>query len=240
MILCASYTQEQVQEFSPKVGTFRFSRCLPSCDGRTSGYAPLGEELLLLLFYFLLKRHLAGQACIIITTIIAYFHKQNIISLIVFTEAHLVWILTDSAKKILNWVFFLKSQWYPFWVHMQVSILTECEVSHSKYHNFWTTAPISVKKIAKCSPGCRLQFALIFIIKLSKTRVYGHFSGAHLFKKIAIFESTMKRTSAVHTYLYIFLWRVQTVALDCVCRFKIYVPRLAEAWRHRDNPPCEL
>ena len=26
---------------------------------------------------------------------------------------------TDSAKKILNWVFFLKSQWCPFWVHMQ-------------------------------------------------------------------------------------------------------------------------
>ena len=58
-----------------------------------------------------------------------------------------------------------------------------------------------MKKIAKCSPGFRLQFALIFIIKLSKTRVYGHFSGAHMFKKIAIFESTMKRTSAVHTYL---------------------------------------
>ena len=61
-------------------------------------------------------------------------------------------------------VFFLKSQWCPFWVHMQKSILTECDVSHSKYHNFWTTAPISVKKVAKCSPGCRLQFAPIFII----------------------------------------------------------------------------
>jgi len=34
-----------------------------------------------------------------------------------------------------------------------------------------------------------------------KREFYGHFSGAHLFKKIAIFESTMKRTSAVHTYL---------------------------------------
>ena len=76
-----------------------------------------------------------------------------------------------SQKKILNWVFFLKLQWCPFWVHTQGSILTECDVSHSKYHNFWTTAPISVKKIAKCSPGCRLQFAPIFIIKLSKTRV---------------------------------------------------------------------
>ena len=35
------------------------------------------------------------------------------------------------------------------WVHMQESILTECDVSHSKYHNFWTTAPISVKKNCK-------------------------------------------------------------------------------------------
>jgi len=34
-----------------------------------------------------------------------------------------------------------------------------------------------------------------------KREFYGHFSGEHLFKKIAIFESTMKRTSAVHTYL---------------------------------------
>ena len=62
-------------------------------------------------------------------------------------------------------------------------------------------------------------------------------------KKIAIFESTMKQTSAVHTYqveLYIFPWRVQTVALDCAWRFKIYVSRLAEAWRYRDDPPCEL
>ena len=78
---------------------------------------------------------------------------------------------------------------------------------------------------------------------VKKHEFYGHFSGEHLFKNIAIFESTMKRTSAVLTCileLYIFPWRVQTVDLDCAWRFKIYVSRLAEAWRYRDNPPCEL
>ena len=126
---------------------------------------------------------------------------------------------------------------------MQESILTECDMSHSKYHNFLTTAPISVKKIAKCSPGCRLQFALIFIIKLSQTRVLWPFQWRTLVQKIAIFESTMKRTSAVHILeLCIFPWRVQTVALDCAWRFKTCVSRLAEAWRHscRNNPPCEF
>ena len=34
--------------------------------------------------------------------------------------------------------------------------------------------------------------------KTQQREFYGHISGAHLFKKIAIFESTMKRTSAVH------------------------------------------
>ena len=42
-------------------------------------------------------------------------------------------------------------------------------------------------------------------------------------------------------YLSTTMWtQVLTVALDCVWRFKIYVSRLAEAWRHRDNPPCEF
>ena len=60
-------------------------------------------------------------------------------------------------------------------------------------------------------------------------------------KKIAIFESTMKQTSAVHTYLNCtYSHGGTTVALDCAWRFKIYVSRLAEAWRYRDNPPCEL
>ena len=60
--------------------------------------------------------------------------------------------------------------------------------------------------------------------------------------KIAIFESTMKRTSAVHTYLNCTYSHggYKLCALDCAWRFKIYVPRLAEAWRQRDNPPCEL
>ena len=107
----------------------------------------------------------------------------------------------DNAILILNWVLFLKSQCYPFWVHMQVSILTECEVSHSKYHNFWTTAPISVKKLQNVALIAGFNLHSFSSLNSQKCEIYGHFSGEHLFKKIAIFESTMKRTSAVHTYL---------------------------------------
>ena len=169
--------------------------------------------------------------------------KQNIISLIVFTEAPLVWILTDSAKKILNWVFFLKSQWCPFWVHMQESILTECDMSHSKYHNFWTTAPISVKKIANVALVAGFNLHSFSSLNSQKREFYGHCSGAHKFvqKNSNIWKYHETNISCVHILeLYIFPWRVQTVALDCAWRFKIYVFRLAEAWRHRDNPPCEL
>ena len=77
-----------------------------------------------------------------------------------------------------------------------------------------------------------LNLHSFLLLNSQKREFYGHFSGAHLFKKIAIFESTYHETniSCAHILeLYIFPWRVQTVALDCAWRFKIYVSRLTEA-----------
>ena len=54
-----------------------------------------------------------------------------------------------------------------------------------------------------------------------KREFYGHFSGAHLLKKSNIWKYHETNISCAHILeLYIFPWRVQTVALDCAWRFK--------------------
>ena len=60
-------------------------------------------------------------------------------------------------------------------------------------------------------------------------------------KKNNIWKYHETNISCAHILeLYIFTWMVQTVALDCVWKFTIYVSRLAKAWRHRDNPPYKV
>ena len=100
--------------------------------------------------------------------------------------------------------------------------------------NIITSEPqlqFQLKKVQNVALVAGFHLRSFSSLKSQKCEFYGHFSGAHLFKKIAIFESTMKQTSAAAHILelYIFPWRVQTVALDCAWRFKIYVSRLAEA-----------
>ena len=80
---------------------------------------------------------------------------------------------------------------------------------------FWQNVRCLIQNIMTSEPQLQFQWkklqnvALVASFNLHsfssinslKREIYGHFSGEHLFKKIAIFESTMKRTSAVHTYL---------------------------------------
>ena len=108
------------------------------------------------------------------------------------------------------------------WVHMQVSILTECEVSHSKYHNFWTTASISVKKLQNVALVAGFNLHLFSSLKSQKRKFNGHFTGAHLLKKNSnIWKYQEMNISCVHILeLYIFPWRVQTVTLDYAWRLK--------------------
>ena len=98
------------------------------------------------------------------------------------------------------------------------------------------------KKLQNVALVAGLNLHSFSSLNYQKREFYGHFSGAHLFKKNSnIWKYHETNISCAHILeLYIFPWRVQTVDLDCAWRFKTYVSRLAEAWRHRDNPPCEL
>ena len=109
--------------------------------------------------------------------------------------------------------------------------MTECDVSHSKYHNFWTTAPISVKKLQNVALVAGFYLHSFSSLNSQKREFYGHFTGAHLFKKIAIFESTMKQTSAVHTYLNcIYSHGGLTFACFCLFRMVCHLPVSLFIW----------
>ena len=80
---------------------------------------------------------------------------------------------------------------------------------------FWQNVMCLIQNIITSEPQLQFQWKKLQNVALvagfnlhsfsslnfQKREFYGHFSGAHLLKKMAIFESNMKRTSAVHTYL---------------------------------------
>ena len=113
----------------------------------------------------------AYQSNLTKNTVLKLPTNKNIIPLIVLTKAHLVWILTDSAKILLNWVFFLNCSGVHF----------ECICKRV----FWQNVTCPIQNIITSEPQLQFQLkklqnvALVagfnlhsfLIIKFSKTRV---------------------------------------------------------------------
>ena len=105
---------------------------------------------------------------------------------------------------------------------------------------FWQNVRCLIQNIITSEPQLQFQWKKLKNVALvagfnlhslsslnsQKREIYGHFSGEHLFKKNSnIWKYHETNISCAHILeLYIFPWRVQTVALDCAWRFKIYVP----------------